>query len=665
MKISIQRYIQISIVLISFVFIGISSFYFLDQRAKNASVLLDSLRKESAELSYVLSIKLDSYSSVQKFNSTLARKAANDAFIDAFIIADEHHVLLTTDSQYNTIPSTENVSDNLYDSDPIEILKKQYFKKKILFYENNTKRVLNLYLITDVVEIDRYLNSTLYHALQLFIFASLILSLLVFLIHKRYLIEPLELLRQFAYYQSKIPSKFPVVELEYIRASLVQTFRRLEEEKKELYDLSRIDQLSGLLNRNALFDRTSWLIAEAVREKNEFAVLFLDLDHFKDVNDSLGHKIGDILLKSVAQYLQEVIRTEDFVARIGGDEFVVVINNYESHLELIQILQRLLARIKEPFIVETNPIYVSASIGVVIYPKDGFDMNTLLKHADIAMYEAKRKGRDQYHFFTQSLNQKVQEDIRLDKNLRTAIQNNEFKLYYQPKVDVKSGKIIGSEALIRWFHPEDGMIPPDRFIPLCEHNGFIILLGEWVLKEAAKQQVKWKNEGMFDLPISVNMSSKQFYDDHFMDKFKAIITSSGVEMSKIDIEITEYMLMENSESNLSIMKELQSKGITISLDDFGTGYSSLSYLKKFPMNTLKIDKSFMDDFKSETGAIFIETIVNIGKTVGMSVVAEGVETAEQVTLLEKIGCDSYQGYYCSKAVDADAFALLVKKYNSK
>lgn len=663
MKIGIHRYIQLSIFAIAILFIGISGYYFMDQREKNANLLLDSLRKESAESTYVLSLKLDSYQKIQQFESTLARKAANDRFIDAFMITDTQKVLMTTDHQYHEIPSSNEVCISLRNCPPFTLLSKRYLKEKVTFYENNKKQVVYFYMITNLDEIQYYLNGVLYNAFVLFVLSTFLVVTLLFFIHKYYLVNPLELLRQFAYYQSKVPSAFKVIELEYVRSSLVQTFHRLEEEKKELYYLTRTDQLSGLLNRNALYDRAGWLIAEASREKSEFAVLFLDLDHFKDVNDSLGHKIGDSLLKYIASYLQEVIRTEDFVARIGGDEFVIVINNYESHLELIRILQRLLDRIKEPFLVESHPIYTSASIGVVIYPKDGLDMTTLLKHADIAMYEAKRKGRDQYHFFTDSLNKKVQEDIRLDKSLRNAIPNNEFKLYYQPKVDVQSGNIIGCEALIRWFHPQDGMISPDRFIPLCEHNGFIVPLGEWVLKEAAAQQVQWKNDGLVDLPISVNMSSKQLNDDHFIEKFQEIINNSGVSHDKIDIEITEYMLMENSQRNLAIMKTLQEMGITISLDDFGTGYSSLSYLKKFTMNTLKIDKSFMDDYASETGAIFIETIVNIGKTLGMNVVAEGVEVVEQLHLLKKIDCDVYQGYYCSQPVDPDTFIQLVQKCN--
>lgn len=662
MKIGIHRYIIFSIIMMEAVFITFAGYYFLDQREKNASLLLDVLRKELVEMSYVLSIKSDSLKNIGQFESRLARKAANDRFIEAFIVADEQNILLSTDKTFKSLPLSHDVCQSLRESKSLVLLEKYYFKEKITFYEKSEKKVIYLYLVTDKDEVNGYLNSTMFDALLLFVVMSSLLILAIFLLHKRYLIYPLELLRQFAYYQSKIPEAFKVVELEYIRASLVQTFSRLEEEKKELYYLSRTDQLSGLLNRNALYDRANWLIAEASRERSEFAVLFLDLDHFKDINDSLGHDIGDALLKNIAGYLQEIIRNEDFVARIGGDEFVIVINNYESSLELTHILDRILNRIKEPFVVETNPIYTSASIGVVIYPKDGSDMQTLLKHADIAMYEAKRKGRDQFHFFTLSLNQKVQEEIRLDKALRHAIPNHEFKLYYQPKVDLKSGKIIGVEALIRWFHPEEGMISPNRFIPLCEHNGFVVILGEWVLKEAIKQQLFWKSAG-FDIPISVNISAKQLNDEHFMDKFETIVKQSGVSAERLDLEITEYMLMDNSERNRDILKTLRRLGFTISLDDFGTGYSSLSYLKKFTMDTLKIDKSFMDDYESESGAIFIETIVNIAKTLGMNVVAEGVEVDEQIALLQRIGCDSYQGYYCSKPVDSDAFTLLLQHYN--
>ena len=478
------------------------------------------------------------------------------------------------------------------------------------------------------------------------------------------IIHPLELLRQFAYYQSKIPSAFRITELEYVRSSLIQTFRRLEEEKQELYELSRVDQLSGLMNRNALHERADWLIAEASRENTKFAVLFLDLDHFKDVNDSLGHKIGDSLLKTIAGYLQEVIRAEDFVARIGGDEFVIVINNYESHLELTRIMQRLLDRIKEPFVIESHPIYISGSVGVVMYPKDGSDMPTLLKHADIAMYEAKRKGRDQYHFFTDSLNHKVQKDIKLEKDLRNGLKNNEFKLYYQPKVDLKTGMIVGCEALIRWFHPQEGMVPPDDFIPLCEHNGFIVPLGEWVLYEAARQQVQWKNQGICDLPISVNVSVKQLHDENFEEKFTKVLNMTGILSNRLDVEITENMFLENTDRNFTIMSMIRFSGCTISLDDFGTGYSSLSYLKKFPMDTLKIDKTFMDDYESKSGAMFIETIVNIGKTLEMNVVAEGAETAEQIAFLREIGCDVYQGYYCSKPLPADGYAKLILEKGS-
>ena len=661
MKISIGRYIQLSILVIAIVLLAVSSFYFIDQRRSNAQMLLSALRSELVEASHIISIKADSYQSMQLFDSMLARKAANDDFIQAFIIADEQKVLLTTDNHYREIPSSDKVCTDLREIDPLILLEKDFYKHKINFYSNVNMQTVYIYLVLNHNGVDKYLNSTMNHALMIFLIMTLLASLGVFLLHNHYIIHPLELLRQFAYYQSKIPPAFRIMELEYVRSSLIQTFRRLDEEKQELYELSRVDQLSGLMNRNALHERTDWLIAEASRENTQFAVLFLDLDHFKDVNDSLGHKIGDALLKTIATYLQEVIRTEDFVARIGGDEFVIVINNYESHLELTRIMQRLLDRIKEPFLIESHPIYVSGSVGVVIYPKDGTDMATLLKHADIAMYEAKRKGRDQYHFFTDSLNHKVQKDIKLEKDLRNGIKNHEFKLFYQPKVDLTTGVIVGCEALIRWFHPQEGLVSPDDFIPLCENNGFIIPLGDWVMSEAARQQVEWKNQGICDLAISVNVSVKQLHDEHFEDKFNHLFKKTGIKSNQLDIEITENMFMENSEHNIDIMKMIRANGSTISMDDFGTGYSSLAYLKKFSMDTLKIDKSFMDDFESESGAMFIKTIVNIGKTLGMTVVAEGVETAQQVAYLKDINCDLYQGYYCSKPLAADAFALLIQQ----
>lgn len=666
MNISIGRYIQLSIIIIAVILLGVSSYYFLDQRRIDAQRLMDELRSELVESSHIISIKADSYQSIQLFDSMLARKAANDDFIEAFIIADEQKVLLTTDNKYREIPSSDNVCSDLRAIDPLILLEKDFYKHKINFYSNIKMQTVYIYLVLDNKAVDEYLNSTMDNAIIIFLIMTLLTSLGIFILHRYYIIHPLELLRQFAYYQSKIPPAFKILELEYVRSSLIQTFRRLDEEKQELYELSRVDQLSGLMNRNALHERTDWLIAEASREKTQFAVLFLDLDHFKDVNDSLGHKIGDALLKTVAGYLQQVIRTEDFVARIGGDEFVIVINNYESHLELTRVMQRLLDRIKEPFVIESHPIYVSASVGVVLYPKDGTDMQTLLKHADIAMYEAKRKGRDQYHFFTDSLNQKVQKDIKLEKDLRSGIKNHEFKLYYQPKVDLVTGLIVGAEALIRWFHPQEGIVPPDDFIPLCEHTGFIIPLGDWVMNEAARQQVEWKNKGICDLPISVNVSVKQLHDEHFEDKFKHLFKKTGIQNDRFDIEITENMFMENSDHNIDILKMIRFNGSTISMDDFGTGYSSLSYLKKFSMDTLKIDKSFMDDYESESGAMFIETIVNIGKTLGMEVVAEGVETARQVAFLKEIKCDFYQGYYCSQPLASDDFAKLVeqgKMYN--
>jgi diguanylate cyclase (GGDEF)-like protein len=304
--------------------------------------------------------------------------------------------------------------------------------------------------------------------------------------------RPLEKLRQYAYYQSEVPRLFAVKELEYVRASMVQTFERLEFEKKALYRLARVDELSGLANRNHLTERLNWLIAEAERRKTEFALLFLDLDNFKNINDSLGHNVGDDLLRSVAGIIQETLRTNDIVARVGGDEFVIILSHYKSHIELSQIIDRIILKIKKIHVVKTHPVKISASVGVAFYPKDGIDYNSLMKNADIAMYEAKKSGRGRFKFFTEELHQQILKEIELDRDMQSAMNNHEFALYYQPKIDVKTRKVSGAEALIRWIHPKKGIVGPSYFIPAAERNGFIVELGQWVVREAAHQQVLWK-----------------------------------------------------------------------------------------------------------------------------------------------------------------------------
>jgi len=659
MKIDIGRYIIIITVLIISSIMLVAYNFFSDQRSKSTELLVNELRKELSETAHSLSTKLTSREDVGLYESELIRKAIKNSYISAILITDEQDILLSTDHQYKVIPPSKDVCSDLRDNEKLSQLDCMFLRQSITYYEGTEKKKLYIYLGINHGMVSEYLDTALHKAILTFAAVSILLSIILFYLHHRFLIRPLERLRQYAYYQSKIPSVFPIRELEYIRSSMIQTFKRLEQERLELYNLARTDQLSGLANRNALLERANWIIAESSRQQKDFALLFLDLDHFKDVNDSLGHRVGDELLKNISSYLQEILRAEDFVARIGGDEFVIIINHYSSHFELIHIIDRILARVKEPFLLENNPVYISGSVGVVLYPKDGSDIHTLLKHADIAMYEAKRKGRDQYHFFTDSLNQKVQEDIQIDKELRNAINDNQLELYYQPKVDTYTGKIIGSEALIRWNHPTKGLIYPDKFISIAEQSGLIVPMGDWIIRTAMKQQQEWEKGGICDYPISVNLSAKQFHNENFLKSFDMICNEVECNTEKLEIEITESLFLENNDRNLVVIQALQNRGVKILLDDFGTGYSSLFYLKKFPINILKIDKSFMDDFHSLEGSIFIKVIVTMAKTLGMGVIAEGIEDKNQVDFLQSIGCESYQGYYCAKPLKASDFAALV------
>ena len=435
---------------------------------------------------------------------------------------------------------------------------------------------------------------------------------------------------------------------------MVDTFSRLDTEKKELYLMARTDSLSGLSNRNSLKEYLDRLILTSKRIKKEFAFLYLDIDHFKSINDSLGHNIGDELLQSISLLFKKILRPSDFIARIGGDEFVIIIQDYESYFDLSNIIERIQKELSKNWTIKTNPINISCSIGISFYPKDGETKVELMKNADIAMYEAKKLGRNQYHFFTETLNETVQNAILLNRNMRLALENDEYELFYQPKVDLETSEITSVEALIRWRTPEDGIINPDSFIQLAEDNNFIQELGVWIIDEAIRQYVDWRKRNI-DIAISINISAKQLLKPDFAEKLISKLRTNHINPSKIDLEITEYIFMQNSIETNSNLDRLHNYGISISLDDFGTGYSSLSYLKKFPIKYLKIDKSFLDDFNTKEGSTFVETIVKLGQTLNMKIIAEGIEKLEQVEYLKKIKCDQYQGYFCSKPLNAKDF----------
>ncbi|MCW9024126.1 MAG: EAL domain-containing protein [Gammaproteobacteria bacterium] len=421
------------------------------------------------------------------------------------------------------------------------------------------------------------------------------------------------------------------------------------------------DELTELPNRTLLLDRFEQLTTHAQRANHKVALLILDLDRFKLINDSLGHRIGDQLLIEIAKRLKHTARSSDTIARYGGDEFVILVSDLTDTDSLINLSKRLVDIISEPMTISEHHLHISASIGISIWPDDGDDMDTLLRLADTAMYHAKDLGRNQFQFYTPELNLQTSQRLRLENDLRVALDNQELELYYQPQVHLKDNKIIGAEALIRWNHPEFGLISPIQFIPLAEDTGLIRPIGEWVLLSACTQAMEWEKDGYSDLSIAVNVSVRQLDDINFLSSLKRTLQQSGLDAGRLEIEITESSVMEQPERMLEVLNTIKQLGIKLALDDFGTGYSSLSYLRRFPFDKLKIDRSFIKDItnKPEDAAI-THTIGEMAHSLKMTVIAEGVETELQATYLRRSACDEIQGYLISKPVPAAEFMRLLQ-----
>ncbi len=430
---------------------------------------------------------------------------------------------------------------------------------------------------------------------------------------------------------------------------------------KEAYEHQAThDSLTGLPNRTLLFDRLEQAILMARRHQNQAAVLFLDLDNFKVINDSLGHDLGDQALKTTAGRLADVVRSSDTVSRQAGDEFVMIISDLTDPENAAKVAGKVIERVSAPFVLGGHDVRITCSIGISIYPKDGEDAPVLLKNADAALYRAKEQGKNGFQFFTAEMNARLFERMQVERQLRLALEKEEFALYYQPKVSLHTGRIVGMEALIRWRHPQKGIIGPDRFIPLAEETGLIEPIGEWVLKAACEQAKAWRKAGLPKLPVAVNVSARQFRLDALVKLVKSTVHNAGLEPNDIDIEVTESLLMLHTESVLSILRQLKDFGIGLNLDDFGTGYSSLSYLKRFPFDKLKLDISFVSNITSEPdSAAIAKAIIAMAHSLNLKVIAEGVETEGQMRYLHLHGCDEIQGYYYSRPLPASDFERLV------
>ncbi|TAN53363.1 MAG: EAL domain-containing protein [Methylococcaceae bacterium] len=438
--------------------------------------------------------------------------------------------------------------------------------------------------------------------------------------------------------------------------------KKVAEAQEELYHLAYVDGTTLLPNRNAFTRHLQRVLAQMERSRNKsrLALLFMDLDNFKLVNDGFGHAVGDLLLHAVAERLTGALRQSDLLCRLGGDEFTVILESVDDLSAAHRVGQKLLQVLSQPFSIENREIYVTASIGIGIYPDDARDMETLLKNADNAMYHAKELGKNNCQFFSAAMNRKTTLRLALETGLRQALERDEFRVFYQPIIDLESDAISGVEALVRWESAE-GRIGPDQFIPVAEECGLIVPIGLWVLQTACRQLALWRGMGFESISLAVNLSTRQFRDEQLVEQIFSVISETGIPAEFLCLEITESALMDNIETALEKLRALTEKNIRLAVDDFGTGYSSLSYLKKLPLSELKIDRSFTRDIPDDQDDVAItETILAMARSLRLQVVAEGVETRSQAEFLRQRGCDWVQGFLYSRPVPADEMTALLK-----
>jgi diguanylate cyclase (GGDEF)-like protein/PAS domain S-box-containing protein len=428
----------------------------------------------------------------------------------------------------------------------------------------------------------------------------------------------------------------------------------------EMSRLAQHDSLTDLPNRMLFNDRLTQAISLALREGKQLAVMFVDLDHFKKINDSLGHAVGDKLLQSVAARLVTCVRRTDTVSRLGGDEFVVLLSQMEHEEDAAFGARKILRALSAPHIIDGKSLDANASIGVSTYPNDGPDAESLMNKADTAMYEAKQTGRNNFRFFRRDMHARLADRRLLEADLRYALGRNEFLLHYQPRYDLRTKQLTGVEALIRWAHPQRGIVPPGQFVPIAEECGLILPIGRWVLLEACRQARAWSDAGLGVVPVAVNVSACEFADKDFISGVRAVLIATGVEPANLELELTESVLMQDAESTVRTLAALKTMGVQLAIDDFGTGYSSFTYLRRFPVDALKLHQSFVQEITADPGdATIVSAMINIGKSLKQRVIAEGVETGAQFNFLQHHGCNEGQGYYFSRPVGAKQAEKLI------
>lgn len=603
-------------------------------------------------------------SKVQKF-----QKASLKGWEYAFKNIDETVGLILT--KYNSQNKSKDAL--LYEAN---ILKELAYKNEIAFGsldELRIKNIANVYRLLGLTnKSDDYLENLIYEpntfmgilkqifSFEVFlIFVGVIFTLIFLSFYKHYILKK----------QNKNLGKLvdeKTIELQNINDSLEEKIEARTKELQEKNDLMEYvanhDALTGLPNRLLFLDRLRQSIKHSKRKKQTTSVLFLDLDRFKEVNDTYGHLVGDELLKIVSEKLMKSVREEDTISRLGGDEFTVIIEGASDN-DILAITKKIIASMKLCATIDNNEIYTTFSIGISRYPDDGDTPEELLRNADTAMYAAKENGKNQYQFYNKKMTELAIEKSKMEHDLRVALEENQLRTYYQPKVNAEDSVVIGMEALVRWNHPEYGMIQPSEFILIAEETGLIVSLDKWMMQNSLKQMKDWHRKGLNTGKLSLNLSIKQLESDGYIDEIKSMISNLDINPKYLELEITESQIMKDSQSAIKILEEIRSIGISISVDDFGTGYSSLAYLKKLPIDKLKIDRSFVDALPDDENDIaIVRAIVALAKSLNLELIAEGVENKEQLDFLIQEGCSNIQGYYYSKPLPSDIYEEFLRQY---
>jgi diguanylate cyclase (GGDEF)-like protein len=424
--------------------------------------------------------------------------------------------------------------------------------------------------------------------------------------------------------------------------------------------MAQFDALTGLPNRSMYLDRLGHTLIEAARDKLAVAVLFVDIDRFKNVNDTLGHSAGDTLLVKIAERLKSSVRLGDSIGRLSGDEFAVAVAHLAREDHAAVVAQKIVTALAAPFVIEGHSVYVSASVGISVYPSDGTEPDVLVKNADTAMYRAKQSGRNAYQFYLPQMQARATQRLRLESQLRGALDRDEYRIHYQPKINLATGLISGLEALLRWQSPDRGLVQPGEFISVLEDAGLIIPVGEWVIASVCSQIRRWQSAGAVVPPVAVNLSARQFRQQDLDAVIGRILMDSQIDPRLLEFELTESILMTDAESAVDTLRQIKARGIRLALDDFGTGYSSLSYLKRFPLDALKIDRAFIRDVTENPDDVsIVVAIISLARSLRLKVIAEGVETQEQLAFLRRHGCDEAQGYYIARPMDTDSVSRLL------